>query len=220
MGFFGHVVAARVDAPAAWPLAERVDGRWVDGVHVWRVPDRLGVDWDPVIAFVDALVPAVPGGFLCASVFDSDGALVHVGAPGRDVSPFWLHVDGVVAHFLPPWAPFDDAGQRLEPEAEAAQDAEWETEAAAYRAELEASALPSDAAAAECRAWALAAGLEPRPLDEVVAVLDSRSSFVEETFARLLAVLGAASAGPDPDRPVRRPWLRGADPWRFRLARV
>ena len=194
MGFFGHVVAARVVAPAAFAGAEPVEGCWADGIHVWRVPDRLGPDWDQVVDFVDQLVEHVPGGFLCASVFDSDGALVHVGVPGRDVARCWLHVDGVAAHFFPAWAPFDDAGRRLEPEAEAAQDAEWESLAAAYRTELEQSALPSDAAAAECRAWALAAGLEPGPLQEVVATLETRSLFVEETFVRLLEVLGAGVA--------------------------
>ena len=193
MGFFGHVVAARVDAPAAFAGAEAVDGRWAGGIHVWRVPDRLGADWVQVVDVVDQLVEHVPGGFLCASVFDSDGALVHVGVPGRDVGRCWLHVDGVAAHFFPAWAPFDDAGRRLEPDVEAAQGAEWESLAAAYRTELEQSALPSDAAAAECRAWALAAGLVPNLAEEVEAALDSHSLVVEETFVRLLEVLGAGA---------------------------
>ena len=67
---------------------------------------------DPFEAFVDRLVAEVPGGFLSASVLDSDGAYVHVGTPGRDVERCWLHLDGFVSFSCSPGVPSTTTGTR------------------------------------------------------------------------------------------------------------
>ena len=158
---------------------------------------RLGPDWAPFQAFAEQLAAEVPGGFLAASVLDSDGALVHVGIPGRDVSWCWLHLDGFVSNVVVPWAPFDERGEPLAGDALAAQTAEWEREASAYADALRRIGLEGEAAAAECRDWARQSGLEPAPLDVVCAALDAREVFVEETFHGLLQALGAVSPASD-----------------------
>jgi hypothetical protein len=191
MGFFGHLVASRSAPGPAFPEAEPEPGDWPPGLHVWRVPERLGPDWEPFEAFVDRLAAGVPGGFLTAAILDSDGAYVHVGTPGHDVERFWLHLEGFVSHFVLPWAPFDDAGNPLPEEVAAEQDAEWERMAAAYTEQVRALGLTGDAAAEACRAWAYASRLEPAPADVVRAALETHELLVEDTFRGLLRALGA-----------------------------
>jgi hypothetical protein len=191
MGFFGHLVASHAAPGSAFPNAAPEPGDWATGLHVWRVPERLGPEWEPFEAFVDRLAAGVPGGFLSASVLDSDGAYVHVGTPGRDVERFWLHLDGFVSHFVLPWAPFDEAGNPLPEDVAAEQDAEWERMAAAYAEQVRALGLTGDAAAAACRDWAYASGFEPAPVDVVRAALETHELLVEDTFVGLLRTLGA-----------------------------
>jgi hypothetical protein len=191
MGFFGHLVASRAAPGPAFPGAAPEAGDWSHGLHVWRVPERLGPDWEPFEAFVDRLVAEVPGGFLSASVLDSDGAYVHVATPGRDVERFWLHLDGFVSHFVLPWAPFDEEGNPLPEDVAAEQDAEWERMAAAYTEQVRALGLTGDAAADACRDWAYASGLEPAAVDVVRAALETHELMVEDTFLGLLRALGA-----------------------------
>ena len=190
MGFVGHLVASRAAPGSAFPGAEPEPGDWTQGLHVWRVPERLGPEWEPFEAFVDRLVAGVRGGFLSASILDSDGAYVHVGTPGHDVERFWLHLDGFVSHFVLPWAPFDEAGNPLPEEVAAEQDAEWERMAAAYTEQVRALGLTGDAAAEACRDWASANGLEPAPVDVVRAALEAHELLVEDTFRGLLRALG------------------------------
>ena len=192
MGFSGHLVASRSAPGPAFPDAEAEPGDWAPGLHVWRVPERLGPDWDPFEAFVDRLVAEVPGGFLSASVLDSDGAYVHVRTPGRDVERCWLHLDGFVSHFVQPWAPFDDDGNPLPEDVAAEQDAEWERMAAAYTEQVRALGASPDVAAEACRGWAYASGLDPAPVADVRAALEAHEVLVEETYAGLLRALGAA----------------------------
>lgn len=191
MGFFGHLVVSRSDAAVPWAAAEPEPGPWAAGLRVLRVHERLGGDWEPVEDFRDRLLEHVLGGFIGASVWDSDGALLVVGVPGRPVGRYWLGIDGVVPHFVLPWAPFDGDGNRLSPEAEAEQDAEWKAEADAYREQMLRLALPTDDAARLCVDWARHHDLATGSVDDVAAALTSDHTFVEETFTAVLESLGA-----------------------------
>ena len=190
MGYFGHLVASRAAPGPEFVDAETEPGDWSPGLQAWRLPQRLGSDWAPFQAIAERLAAAVPGGFLAASVLDSDGALVHIGIPGRDVAWCWLHLDGFVSNIVLPWAPPDELGGTLAGEALAAQTAEWEREANAYAVGLRGIGLEGDDAAAACSDWAQAAGLDPAPVDVVRDALEAREVFVEETFHGLLRTLG------------------------------
>jgi hypothetical protein len=191
MGFTGHLVASVAAPGPAFPDAEPEPGDWAPGLHVWRVPERLGPEWEPFQVFAERLAAEVPGGFLSASVLDSDGAFVHIGIPGRDVERCWLHLAGFVSHFVLPWAPFDDAGNPLPEDVATEQDAEWERRAAAYAEEVRALGLTGDAAAVACRDWASASMLDPAPVEVVRGALETHRVFVEATFLGLLRTLGA-----------------------------
>jgi hypothetical protein len=193
MGFFGHLVASRSAPPSSVSDVELEPGPW--RVPVWRTSDRLGAGWEAYQAWAELLAAEVPGGFLSASVLDSDGALLQIGVPGEDVGWAWLQLDGFVSQVLPPWAPLDEDGQLLPAAEAAAQQAEWDQYAADYAAQLREVAMQGDAAAQMCRRWAHASGLEPASAHDVGEVLGSHSVLVEETFGRLLSVLGASSAG-------------------------
>lgn len=182
MGFFGHIVASAWPPGATFPGVEPEPGEWTSGLHVWRVHDRLGPDWAPFEAFARRLAENVPGGFLVASVVDSDAALVHIGIPGQDVGWAYLHVEGIASHFVPSPVPYDDA---------AARDADWQRRADAFVEQLRATALPEDEAAEQCREWAEVSGLAPAPADAVGAALTRREAVVKETFHGLLGALGA-----------------------------
>lgn len=189
MGFFGHLVASRSAPPTAVPGVELEPGSF--RLPVWRASDRLGSGWEAYEAWAVRLAAEVPGGFLSASVLDSDGALLQIGVPGEDVGWTWLHLDGFVSQVLPPWAPVDEDGELL-PEAEAAaQQAEWDHDAADYATRLREVAMDEGAAAEMCRRWAVASGLDPAPTHVVGEVLGSHSVLVEDTFVQLLRVLGA-----------------------------
>lgn len=191
MGFFGHFVVAQADATALWAASEPEPGRWAASLHVLRVPERLGGDWTRVEEFRDQLVKQVPGGFIGASVWASDGAFMVVGVPGQPVGRYWLSIDGVVPHFVPPWAPFDEDGNELSPEAEAAQDARWKVEADEYREQMLRLALPTDDAARLCVDWARHNKLATGSASDVATALTSVHTFVEETFIAVLESLGA-----------------------------
>ncbi len=191
MGFFGHFVVSQSDTAALWAAAEPEPGPWAARLHVLRVHERLGGDWTPVEEFRDRLVENVLGGFIGASVWDSDGAFLVVGVPGQPVGRYWLSIDGVVPHFVPPWAPFDEDGNKLSPEAEAAQDAEWGVEADGYREQMLGLALSTEDAARLCVDWARHNNLPSGSVDDVAAALISIHTFVEETFTAVLESLGA-----------------------------
>ena len=188
MGFFGHLVVSRAELGETMG-AEAEAGRWTSGVGVWRLPAALG-EWGQVVDFTPRLVDGSPGGFLAASVFDSDGAVLQIGTPGRDVAWSWLHLEGLVSNLVLPWAPFDEHGEPLSEEEVAAQDVEWQKSADAYVEALRAFGLEGNDAAEGCRAWAVASGLEPAGVVDVRAALEATNVFVEETFVGLLEALG------------------------------
>lgn len=191
MGYSGHLVATARPPGDAFPDAEPEEGDWAPGLHVWRVHDRLGPDWGPFEAFAVRLAGNVPGGFLVASVVDSDAALVHIGIPGQDVGWAYLHVEGIASHFVPSPVPYDDEGHPLPPDEVATQDADWQRDADAFVEQLRATALPDEVAAVRCREWAEVSGLSPASVGVVVEALARREAAVEDTFHGLLATLGA-----------------------------
>ena len=158
-----------------------------------RVFEQLGPDWGPFDAFVDRLAEVVHDGFLSASVLHSDGAFVHIGVPHVGIDRCWLHLDGVVSHFVVGMAPFDEDGNMLPDDVIEELDAETERETLEYAERLRGLALQGDAAAAACRDWARASGLVPAPVEAVRAALEAHHVFVEETFDGLLVALGAMS---------------------------
>jgi hypothetical protein len=191
VGFFGHLVFSAADITALWKDATPDPGNWVGDTKAYRIFDRFGEDWRPVEDFHARLREQVTDGFIAASIWDGDGALLIVGVPGRPEGPYWLNVDGVIGHFLPPWAPFDETGNRLSPEAEAEQDAEWKVEADQYREELLAMALSTDRAAHRLIDWARLKNLQAGSASNVASALNSSHVFVEDTIAAVLTSLGA-----------------------------
>jgi hypothetical protein len=161
------------------------------GARTWAARRRL----DAVNDFMTRLAANVRGGFIGASIWDSDGAFLVVGAPGLAVGRYWLQIDRVIGFFVVPWAPFDEDGNPLSPDEVAAQQAEWNIEADAYREKMLRLALSTEEAADLCVNWARQSNLTPRPATEVANVLTSMNVFVEETFGQLLGALGAHRGG-------------------------
>ena len=92
MGFFWHLVMTTVDLSDAVPASEPM--RSVDGLYALRVSDRSPLDWARLDDRHHVLAERAFGGFVSASVIDSDGALLAIGVPGHDMARAWLHLDG------------------------------------------------------------------------------------------------------------------------------
>ena len=115
--------------------------------------------------------------------------------PGRERNRALKHrlvADGI-AHFVPPWASFDEDGNKVSPEDEAAQDSEWKAQADEYRAQMIGLTLSTDDAARLCVDWARHNYLTHGSLDDVAIALTSNHTFVEETFTAVLESLGGCT---------------------------
>lgn len=201
MGFSGYLVFGRserplVEAPVFRALHEEVR----DGIDAWW--PRPG-GWQTLqldyglwkAADLAALVEWTGAAACCASVYDSDTALINgLGTDGRQWDAY-LHLELLAA---------GEAGNLWEEEPESMGDMSiWVTTpayAAATRrklAELEAT-VPADARAA--LAWAANAGF-PGKADpaSIEAVLRSHEVFVEESFTALLDRLGFPEAAEPAD---------------------
>lgn len=196
MGFSGDLIFGRsecplVEAPVFSGLHEEVR----DGIHAWWPRpggwQTLQLDhglWEA--ADLAALVEWSGAAACCASVYDSDTALVTgLGTDGRQWDAY-LHLELLAA---------SEAGDLWAEEPEGMGDMSvWVTTpayAAATRrklAELDAT-VPADARAA--LAWAANAGF-PGKADpaSIEAVLRSHEAFVEESFTALLDRLGFPAA--------------------------
>ena len=192
MGFFGHMIASRADLTHLFADSEPLDV--MDGVHGLQVFGEIDPDWDAIARHDQLLIEHAADGFLSASVYDSDGALLSIGVPGQNLGHAWLQLDGAVGFFFQPWSPFDEDGRRLSPAEEAKQDAEWEAEAAQYREQMVNAVSDPAHAAALCVELATSLGLKAQAPDVVEKRLQGQKVFVEDTIAELWTALGILPA--------------------------
>lgn len=196
MGFTGQLVAALTDLSGVWPDAETETGQWPAGVHVLRSHDGLDLDAAGIGQYVGWLGRQSPEGFIAVSVWDSDGALLSVGRRTAPVAHHWFGLRAAIAFEQPPYAPFDDGGRPLSPEAEASLEREWEAEVAELERELRALALPLDAVATQCVEWARSSGLDAVTADRVRRVLaQEHRVFADELFYDLMACFAGGASG-------------------------
>lgn len=159
---------------------DRVNGAWqVSRVHA--APPDLPTDLLPRLRDLTG-APVI-----AADVCDSDGAFVR--ALGHRVDcRAWLQLDGALGYLLTPYTINGD-------------DSAYLRENADLRTKILAETPGGVVAAAAAIEWAHQAGLTPVSVDELAAVFDGNSVFVEEQFIKLLNGLGldtAAAALPAP----------------------
>lgn len=192
MGFWGTMVVHRGERLLAELLPEieafhwaaldydRVNGAW----QVSRIHTALR---DLPADLLPRLRDATGAPVLVAEVFASDGAFVHA-LGNQTVCRAWLQLDGALGYLLTPYTINGD-------------DSAYVRENDDLRVKILAEAPGGAVAAAAAIEWAHEAGLTPTGPDELAAVFDGRSVFVEEQFIKLLNSLGldtAAVALPDP----------------------
>lgn len=185
MGFWGTLVVHRGEPLLAELRPEveefheaeldydRVNGTWQIS-RVYRGLRDLPADLLP------RLRDATGAPVIAAEVFDSDGAFVH-GVGARAEYRAWLQLEGALGYLLTPYTIDGD-------------DSEYLRENDELRARILAETPGGAVAAAAAIEWAHEAGLTPAGLDEVTAVFDGGSVFVEEQFIKLLNSLGLDTA--------------------------
>ena len=142
----------------------------------------------------DELAKAAGAPILACEVLDSDGAILHwVIEPGER----WvtcLQLEGLLSHLVPPIAPFDDDGQRLDDVAARELEEAYERQVEAERESIRTNVPAGVEAARRAVNWARSAEFVPRESNEQIAAIhDGNHTFVEETFDDLLHALGVLS---------------------------
>jgi hypothetical protein len=185
MGFWGTIVVYRGEPLLAELLPEveefheaeldydRVNGAW----EVSRV--YLGLRDLPADLLL-RLRDATGAPVRAAEVFDSDGAFVHA-LGNQAVCRAWLQLDGALGYLLTPYTINGN-------------ESAYVRENDDLRTNILAETPGGAVAAAAAIEWAHEAGLTPTGLDELAAVFDGRSVFVEEHCIKLLNSLGLDTA--------------------------
>jgi hypothetical protein len=193
MGFWGTLVVHRGEPLLAELLPD------IEEVHEAELDyDRVNGDWqvsrvhvglqDLPADVLPRLRDATGAPVLAAEVFASDGAFVH-GLGARVECRAWLQLDGALGYLLTPYTIDGD-------------DSEYVRENDELRARILAETPGGAVAAAAAIEWAHEAGLTPAGLDEVTALFDGGSVFVEEHFIKLINSLGLDTATVEPPTPL------------------